>query len=84
MKVGLNSGLNCQPMRFKKNERSEQEFVNNSASFKSVNAAQSNMSINEKYELAKRIIAAQGQIIESLQKQSLSGLPASNLLNRFA
>ena len=85
MKVGLNSALNCQPMRFLQKEQSvPQKNPNNTTAFRSTTSDRQAMSINEKYELAKEIIAAQDMVISSLQRQLKTGLPASNLLNKFA
>ena len=55
----------------------------NAAAFKSAANAPNNqeLSIGQKYELAKKIIAAQNIMIDSLQKHKATALPASNLLN---
>lgn len=85
MKVGLISALNCQPMRFRQKEQSvQQKNPNNATTFRSTTPEKQTMSVNEKYELAKEIIAAQDKVITSLQSQLKTGLPASNLLNKYA
>ena len=83
MKVGLNTALNCQPLRFaaKTKEKSAERAA---TSFKSVRNTNNKVSLEEKYELAKQVIAAQSLMIDNMQKQAKTGLPASNMLNKYA
>ena len=86
MKVGLNSAITCQRMRFGIGEQSVPKRTNNaSTTFKSTINTKPPMSVNEKYELAKQIIVAQNQIIDSLRRQDTSKkeFPSSNLLNKL-
>ena len=83
MKVGLNTSLNCRPIGFSANEQNVARNANSTA-FSSQTPVQPNLSIEKKYELAKQIIAAQGQMIEKLQRQVKTGLPSSNILNKYA
>lgn len=82
MKVGLNSALNCQPLRYGAKPK-EKGSDRSSTSFKSVQN-NNKMSLEEKYELAKQVIAAQSLMIERMQKQNRTGLPSSNFLNQYA
>lgn len=83
MKVGsINTSLNCRPIGFSANEQGVAKT--DGTAFSSHAQGQVNLSIEKKYELAKQIIAAQSQMIESLQKQIKTGLPSSNILNRYA
>jgi len=86
MKVDLNSTLNCQPIRFKgDNNKNVNKELKYPAAFKSGTFENKpTMSVNEKYELAKKIIAAQNQMIEELQKQSAPNVQKSKPLNKLA
>lgn len=82
MKVGLNSTLNCQPLRYGAKPK-EKGAERSSTSFKSVRN-NNKLSLEEKYELAKQVIAAQSLMIEKMQKQNKTGLPSTNFLNQYA
>ena len=82
MKVGINTTLSCQPLRMGAKQK-EKNADRASTSFKSVRN-NSKVSLEEKYELAKQVIAAQSLMIEKMQKQAKTGLPSSNMLNQYA
>ena len=85
MKVGLNTRLTCQPIRYtSNNDQTDSKVNNNATTFKSKNMEQVSLSVNEKYEIAKQIIAAQTLRISELQKQVATGLPKTNFVNVYS
>ena len=77
---------NCQPIKFgAENKMDKDKAKNKSTVFaaQNLNAAESKMPLTQKYELAKEIIAAQKEMICSLQKQVQTGLPKTNILNKY-
>jgi len=84
MKVGLNTALNCQPLRFTAEEQNKQKNnLTANTSFSSNAQEKPALPIEKKYELAKQVIVAQNQMIENLKKEKQTGLSPSNLLNIY-